>query len=329
MYRFFLRSSKMEHIDILQEMLQYIDIHIKEEMNVEKLAEKAGFSPYYFCRIFQNGVGSSIMEYVRNRRLAYAASELNSGHKILKIAVDYGFETHSGFSKAFRRYFGCPPEIYRAYATFDVPKIPDLSKSNQFISEFIIEPKIIAKKASFKIAGFAFKIKLPLNISPPVTHYLDPQSPVNDIDDGGTTLDKLRELWEECRIDGRLEKLHQESFLKFHAEYGACFFKFNDEEKSVYLIGVEAKSRVNIPFGYDVYTIPEALYAVFTTPSSNKDNFSSITKDAWQFIFTEWFPNSGYEFDDNSIAFELYDERSMGDTDKVCNICIPVVNRQL
>ncbi|MDR2717716.1 MAG: AraC family transcriptional regulator, partial [Treponema sp.] len=99
----------MEHISILQEMLRYIDIHIKEKMSVEKLVERAGFSPYYFYQIFQRGVGSSIMEYVRNRRLVYAASELNSGRKIIDIAIDYGFETHSGFSKAFRRYFGCPP----------------------------------------------------------------------------------------------------------------------------------------------------------------------------------------------------------------------------
>jgi len=320
----------MEHIDILQEMLQYIDIHIKEEMNVEKLAERAGFSPYYFCRIFQCGVGVSIMEYVRNRRLAYAASELNSGRKILGIAVDYGFETHSGFSKAFRRYFGCPPEIYRAYAVYDVPGITDLSKSNQFVSEFVIEPKIMVKKKSFKLAGFAFKIKLPINKLSSVSHYLDPQSPVTDIDDGRKPLNKLQELWEECRADGRLEKLHKESFLKFHAEYGACFFKDNDsEDKSVYLIGVEAKSRVNIPFEYNVYTIPEALFAVFSTPPSNEDKFSSILKNTWKFIFSEWLPNSGYEFDDNSIAFELYDERCMGDTDKICNIYIPVINRQL
>jgi len=317
----------MDHIDILQEILLYIDKHIKEEMNVEKLAEKAGFSPYYFCRIFQCGVGVSIMEYVRNRRLAYAASELNSGCKILSIAVDYGFETHSGFSKAFRRYFGCPPEIYRAYAAFDVPKIPDLSKLNQFVSEYVLEPKIIAKKSSFKLAGFAFKIKLPVHNSQ--SHYLDPQSPVSDIDDGRKPLNKLQELWDECRADGRLEKLHKEAFLKFHAEYGACFFKDNDEDKSVYLIGVEAKSKVNIPFGYDIYTIPEALFAVFSTPPSNEYNFSTIKKDTWKFIFSEWFPNSGYEFDVNSIAFELYDERSTADTGKVCDICIPIVNRQL
>ncbi len=274
--------------------------------------------------MFQCGVGVSIMEYVRDRRLAYAASELSSGRKLLSIAVDYGFETHSGFSKAFRRYFGCPPEIYRAYATFDVPKIPDLSKSNQFVSEFIIEPKIIAKKTSFKIAGYAFKVKLPINISSLVPHYLDPQSPVVDVDDGRKPLNKLQELWEECRTDKRLEKLHKEPFLKFHAEYGACFFKDNDEDKSVYLIGVEAKSRVTIPFEYDIYTIPEALFAVFSTPPSNEDNFPSILKDTWKFIFSEWFPNSGYAFDDNSIAFELYDERSMGNTGKICDICIPM-----
>jgi AraC family transcriptional regulator len=71
------------------------------------------------------------------------------------------------------------------------------------------------------------------------------------------------------------------------------------------------------------------MFAVFSTPPANVDNFSSILKDTWKFIFSEWFPNSGCEFDDSSIAYELYDERSMGDTNKVCNIYIPIVNRQL
>ncbi|MDR2716996.1 MAG: AraC family transcriptional regulator, partial [Treponema sp.] len=245
-------------------------------------------------------------------------SELNSGRKIIDIAIDYGFETHSGFSKAFRRYFGCPPEIYRAYAVFDVPKIPDLSKSNQFISEFVIEPKIMVKKAPFKLAGFAFKIKLPPSISSSKSGHIYHKN-----------LEKIPKLWEECRTDGRLEKLHQESFVKFHAEYGAFFLKDYEEGESVYFIGVEAKSRVAIPFGYDVYTIPKSLFAVFTTHPSNKDNFQSIIIDTWQFIFSEWLPNSGYELDGNSVAFELYDDRSTCDTGKVCNIYIPIVSRQL
>jgi AraC family transcriptional regulator len=308
----------MEHIDILQEMLQYIDAHIKEEMSVEKLAERAGFSPYYFCRVFQCGVGSSIMEYVRNRRLVYAASELDSGRKILNIAIDYGFKTHSGFSKAFRRCFGCPPEIYRAYATFDVPKIPDLSKTNQFMSECIIEPKIMVKKKAFKLAGFTFEVKLPLSIT--ITKYGHKYH---------KNFEEIPRLWNECRTGERLEKIHQESFLKSHAEYGAYLFKDYENSKCMYFIGIEVKSRVTIPLTYDIYIIPEALFAVFTTPPSNRNNFPSTIKDTWQAIIHDWLPNSDYEFDDNSIAFELYDDRSTGDTGKVCNICIPIVNRRI
>ena len=116
----------MDYIEILQEMLRYIDTNIKEKLSVEKLAARAGFSPYHFCRVFQWEVGYSIMEYVRNRKLAYAASEISTGDKIVDIAVDYGFETHSGFSKAFRRYFNCSPEKYRMHASFEVPKLPIL-----------------------------------------------------------------------------------------------------------------------------------------------------------------------------------------------------------
>ena len=259
-----LKRQYMNNNAILQEILLYIDKHIKDKLNVEKLAKQAGFSPYYFCRMFQYGVGSSIMEYVRNRRLAYAASELSSERKIINIASDYGFETHSGFSKAFRRYFGCPPEIYRTYATFDVPALTDLSKMNQYISECVIEPKIMAKKTSFKLAGFGIKMNS------------------REIE----TLNRSLNFWEECKTDGRLEKLHGESFLKYHAEYGAIS-KNNENGEFFGLIGVEAKPKIIIPFEYHVITIPESLFAVFTTPPCNKEDYAKTIKDSWQFIFSD------------------------------------------
>jgi AraC family transcriptional regulator len=147
----------LDYIEILQEMLRYIDGHIKEKLSVEKLAARAGFSPYHFCRVFQWEVGYSIMEYVRNRRMTYAASDLVSGRRIVNIAVEYGFETHSGFSKTFRRYFGCPPEVYRIHASFDVPKLPILEKNKQYgTGGIVMEPKML-KKEAVKLAGFAIK----------------------------------------------------------------------------------------------------------------------------------------------------------------------------
>jgi AraC family transcriptional regulator len=287
-------------------MLQYIDAHIKERMNVENLAERAGFSPYYFCRMFQYGVGSSIMEYVRNRRLTYAACELGSGRRIVDIAVDYGFETHSGFSKAFRRYFGCPPEIYRAVASFNIPKLPVLKEIDQFTPGCMIEPKIIARRAAFKLAGYSFK--------------------TNPTD--WKNAKPIPKFWKECRTDGRLEKLHSEPFVKYHAELGVCFPEYCKDGDFLYVIGVEVKERHNIPADYDVYTIPEAVFAVFTTLPSGEENLPTAAYDTWQYIFSEWLPNSGYEVDNNGFAFELYDERSMGNTEKVLDIYLPIVKRQ-
>ena len=47
-------------------------------------------------------MGVSLMEYVKDRRLLRAAEDIMSGKKILDVAIEYGYETHSGFTKAFR-----------------------------------------------------------------------------------------------------------------------------------------------------------------------------------------------------------------------------------
>lgn len=283
----------MNNIAVLQEMLQYIDFHIKDNMNVEILAERAGFSPYYFCRMFQSAVGTSIMEYVRNRRLTYAASELSSGRKLLDIAIDYGFETHSGFSKAFRRFFGSSPEIFRSYASYNVPEIPDLSKSRFFESVNIIEPKIMAEKEIFKIAGCALKVIFKI----------------------GVVLNEVSFFREECRKDGRMEKLHAESFIKNHVEYGACYFNA-ETETSVYVFGLEINPGYKIPDDYTVLVIPNSLYAVFST---------SEAENTWWYIFSEWLPNSGYELDENGVPFELF----CNIDDTIYDIYLPITKIKL
>ncbi|MCL1812732.1 MAG: AraC family transcriptional regulator [Treponema sp.] len=287
-------------------MLRYIDIHIKEKLNVEKLAARAGFSPYHFCRVFQWEVGYSLMEYVRNRRLFYAASELATGRKIVDISVDYSFETHSGFTKAFSRYFGCSPEKYREHASFDVPKLPILKKTKQYVSGGIVmEPKMI-KKPAITIAGFSIKTKTK----------------------DGENFKAIPQFWQDYCTDGRQEKIHKESFLKSREEYGACFPENPGNGEFEYVIGLEVKDGHDIPKSYHVCTIPEALYAVFTTPPVDNDaNFSSTIQGTWKYIFSEWFPASGYEFAPNAVDFEFYDERCMAETNKVMDIYIPVVKK--
>jgi AraC family transcriptional regulator len=274
-------------------------------MSVENLAARAGFSPYHFCRVFQWDVGYPIMEYVRNRRLAFAAAELKSERRIIDIAVEYGFETHSGFSKAFRRHFGCSPEIYRIHASFDVPKLPILTKTKQFLcGGIVMEPKMV-KKTAVKLAGFVIKTK----------------------SKDGANNREIPQFWSDVIADGRINKLHGESFVKSHVEYGACFPENPGNGEFEYVIGLEVKDGHDIPKEYHVCTIPEALFAVFSSPPADRANFSPAIQGTWKYIYSEWFPNSGYEFDGNSVDYELYGGGPLGETGNVCDICIPVVKK--
>jgi AraC family transcriptional regulator len=294
----------LDYIDILQEILRYIDTHVKEKLSVKKLAARAGFSPYHFCRIFQWNIGYSIMEYVRIRRLAFAASELKSGKYIFDIAIEYGYETHTGFIKAFKRYFGSTPEKYRLHASFDVPKLPILKKSKQYVNGGIVmEPKMI-RKTVIKLAGFAVKVK------------------------NKEYTEAFTNLWQEYAFDGRQKRLHGESFLKSHVEYGACFPENPENGEFEYVVGIEVKDKHDIPKDYYVCTIPEALYAVFSPPPSDKDKLSFSIQGTYKYIFSEWFPNSGYEFMENGVDFVLCDEHCKAETGKFTEINIPVVKRQ-
>ena len=292
----------MDYIDILQEILLYIDKNIREKLSVEKLASKAGFSPYHFCRVFQWGVGFSIMEYVRKRRLAFAAADLGSGKLIIDIAFDYGYETHTGFTKAFRSHFGCTPESYRKQSSHEIPKLPILSQTKQYVDGGIVmEPRIIMNP-EVKIAGFPIKTKT----------------------ENDENLLKIPEFWQECMDNGRLDKLHAERFAKNNSEYGACFPENPENGEFEYVIGIEVTDAYKIPKKYHTCTLPEALYAVFTSPPSDDEGFSVSVQGTWKYIYSEWFPYSGYEFMENAVDFELYDERSNNDTGKVMDIFIPV-----
>ncbi|MNI61851.1 Bacterial transcription activator, effector binding domain [compost metagenome] len=76
--------------------------------------------------------------------------------------------------------------------------------------------------------------------------------------------------------------------------------------------------------------VPEAGYAVFTTPPVDtsegkaQEEFVQTIKSTWKYIFEEWFPGSGYVYDEGKLNFEFYDERCHSRVDTVMEIYVPV-----
>lgn len=106
----------MDSREIISASARYIEENLCQTLSLEQLATMAGFSQYHYSRLFSLYMNMPVMEYVRRRRLAHAAFDVCEGKRILDIAMDYGFESHSGFTKAFRKVYGFSPEEYRKRA---------------------------------------------------------------------------------------------------------------------------------------------------------------------------------------------------------------------
>jgi len=93
----------------------FIIEHLKKEFSLNDLAESIGYSAFHLTREFKGATNLSIMEYTRNERILAASKELRNNHNICDIAVEYCFDTHAGFTKAFIAVFGCTPKEYQKH----------------------------------------------------------------------------------------------------------------------------------------------------------------------------------------------------------------------
>lgn len=96
----------------VQNVIDYIESNLKADITAAELAELSGYSLFHFYRVFQSAVGMPVMQFILKRKLLNAIYEIGSGRKKIDIALDYGFETYSGFYKSFVRELGYTPAEY-------------------------------------------------------------------------------------------------------------------------------------------------------------------------------------------------------------------------
>jgi AraC-like DNA-binding protein len=82
--------------------------------NLEDLSSEVGMSRTSFTTEFKKLVGNSPMEYLTEWRMSLAYGDLqNTKSSILQIALDYGYQSESAFSRAFKRTIGHSPSTIR------------------------------------------------------------------------------------------------------------------------------------------------------------------------------------------------------------------------
>ena len=90
--------------------IELVEEHIHKPIRVGDMADAAGYSVFHFCRCFNELTGHSPYDYQMKRKLSCALKELQAGGRsITSIALDFGFDTPEGFSRAFKKMFGILP----------------------------------------------------------------------------------------------------------------------------------------------------------------------------------------------------------------------------
>jgi AraC family transcriptional regulator len=99
----------------LSRVLEYINAHLSDRLDLRVLAKEAGISRFHFAALFSKAVGATPHRHVQHLRMQAARLMLRETDKtMLEIAVTCGFGSASHFASAFRRHFSQSPTEYRS-----------------------------------------------------------------------------------------------------------------------------------------------------------------------------------------------------------------------
>jgi AraC-like DNA-binding protein len=101
---------------LIRRTKEFLQEKLSNRLRLGDIAKGVGASPAYLTDLFTRVEGVSLHRYLTQLRLARALNDLASVTDLTTVALDSGFSSHSHFTFAFRRTFGCTPSEFRTTA---------------------------------------------------------------------------------------------------------------------------------------------------------------------------------------------------------------------
>ena len=112
------RSTSITEDQAFQSVISaigYIKDHLQEKLTVEQIAQSAGFSKFYFTRLFKRVTGCTLVQYINLLRCETAKELLRDrNHTVKEVALLCGFDNLSYFTSVFKKNTGYLPNAYKA-----------------------------------------------------------------------------------------------------------------------------------------------------------------------------------------------------------------------
>ncbi len=262
----------MEWIERFNNVINYIEENITQQIDYGEIAKIACCSSYHFQRMFTYMAGIPLSEYIRKRKMSLAAVDLQSGNeKVIDIAGKYGYNSPTAFNRAFQSIHRISPSAVKSGNVY-VKSFPPLSFKIVVKGVEELNYRIEAKEA-FRIIG----VSAPLSKELEENFFVIPQ------------------MWQNCVINGTIEKLSKMISTSPTGLLGISVC--NDTEQWKYFIAV---ATAQLCPEFEEYTVPATTWAIFPGTGTNQS-----VQELERRIFTEWLPTSGYEYG-NAPDIEVY-----------------------
>ncbi|EEE1598513.1 helix-turn-helix transcriptional regulator [Salmonella enterica] len=106
---------------LILRILIWIEDNLHENISTQELSIISGYSPKHLYTLFMKELGISAAVYIKRRRLSLSSIMLYyTNRPITDIALMYGFEPLSTFSRSFKKYFGVSPLEFRLMKCCDM-----------------------------------------------------------------------------------------------------------------------------------------------------------------------------------------------------------------
>jgi AraC family transcriptional regulator len=143
-------------------VLEYIDAHLEESLDVERLSDVAGFSKFHFHRQFAALFGIGVFSYVQLTRLRRSSHLLAfRNEQVVQIALASGFEGPEAFARAFKKSSGQTPSEFRADPQWNswhsrYEQLNEVRRSHMQPNHHMSEVKIVDFPAT-KVAALEYR----------------------------------------------------------------------------------------------------------------------------------------------------------------------------
>lgn len=107
-------NSQQKKLNKLTSVFDYVMSNYQKDIDLDNIAQVAGYSSYYFTRFFKESTGMTFMNYLNHYRISKAIEELLiNDSSILEISLNAGFKSIKTFNRVFKNLKGCSPTEYK------------------------------------------------------------------------------------------------------------------------------------------------------------------------------------------------------------------------